>query len=311
VNHPPGENNGNIWDVYFGPLTVSPYDMTQSYWAGELVYVQDPNSQAVNVYRSLTNANGNPTTQTITYTTPTAGPNQVTASVSITGSGQANPWVLQEWNPLVTYDREQVVQYEFHIFRSATEQNHTNTPVLGGSVFWIDCGPLTTPTVALVSNTNWLPIPATVRSILMAYPIGAGPVQEATSRNAFRLPNGYLREAPQDPTQGAVSYLGAPGGLTYNDWQFEGKYLTSKMADTILLRFIADITHVQDMDDMFCEGLAARMAMEMCESLTQSTAKMASMAGSYRMTMGEARIVNAIESGSDQPPEDDYISCRA
>jgi hypothetical protein len=83
------------------------------------------------------------------------------------------------------------------------------------------------------------------------------------------------------------------------------------MSQVILLRFIADITDVRCMDDMFCEGLAARIALEICEPITQDLGKAQKCAAEYNRIMGEARIVNAIESGSDQPPEDDYISCRA
>jgi hypothetical protein len=307
IGNAPGDST--VWDVYFGPMVVSPYDPTETYWAGELVYIRDPNTQAVNVYRSLVNGNGNSNIQTVISTAPSAGTSQTTTSISISADGIGNPWVLTEWNPLVTYNRDQVVSYQFTLYRSATEQNIGNIP--GAGPQWITCGPVDAPTIALASNINWLPIPATVKSTVAAYPIGAGPVQEASTRNAFKLPNGYLREAPQDPTQGAVSYLGAPGGLTYSDWVFEGGYLTSRMSQVILLRFIADITDVRCMDDMFCEGLAARIALEICEPITQDLGKAQKCAAEYNRIMGEARIVNAIESGSDQPPEDDYISCRA
>lgn len=307
LNNPPGE--GSIWDIYFGSMLVSPYDMTQSYWAGELVYIQDPNTQAVNVYRSLTNGNGNGNIQITISTQPEAGNNQTITTASITSNGAANPWILTEWNPLVSYNRDQVVAYQFILYRSAVEQNIGNAPP-GSAAQWLSCGPVDAPTLALASNINWLPIQATVASSICAYPIGSGPVQEANTRNAFPLPNGYLRMAPQDPTQGAVSYLGAPGGLTYSDWVEEAGFLTSRQNTIILLRFIADITNVVNMDDMFCEGLAARIATELVEELTQSDGKKAGIEADYKRIMGEARIVNAIESGSDQPPEDDYISCR-
>ena len=281
------ENVGNApgpsspWDVWYGSPVVTPYDPTLGYWAGELVYITDPNTQAVNVYRSLVNG---------------AGQGDINTTVG------GNPVTLTEWSPTVTYNRDQVVTYEFYLYRSATEQNTGNIPV--GNATWIPSSPL------LAANINWLPIQAGVQSYIAAYPIGAGPVQEANTRNAFVLPNGYLRMAPQDPTQGGVSYLGAPGGLTYSDWVIEAGFLTSRESNVILLRFIADITNVARMDDMFCEGLAARMAMETCEELTQSGEKWQKANAEYRLVMGEARIVNAIESGTDQPPEDDYISCR-
>lgn len=310
LGNAPGETG--VWDVYFGPLAVSPYDQTTGYWAGELVYVRDPDSQAVNVYRSLANNNANSSIQTITNTNPSAGADTtttVTTTYNVNSNGDANPWILTGWNPKVTYNRDQVIVYEFVLYRSATEQNIGNVP--SSSARWLSCGPVTVPALNLASNVNWLPISCTVRSSIMAYPIGAGPAHEIETRNAFMLPNGYLRQAPQDPKQGSVSYLGTPSGLLYNDWNFEGKYLTSRENHVILLRFIADITNVKDMDDMFCEGLAARIAAEVCETLTQSTEKLVAIERAYTMTMGEARIVNGIETGSDEPPLDDYIACRA
>ncbi len=64
------------------------------------------------------------------------------------------------------------------------------------------------------------------------------------------------------------------------------------------------------MDDMFCEGLAARMALETCEQITQSNEKKKDAAAVYKYFMTEARLVNAIEAGSVETPEDDYLTCR-
>jgi hypothetical protein len=312
LNNAPGVGIGSVWDVYYGPKIVVPYDQTEAYWAGELVYIQNPNTQAIVVYRSLTNNNGNGNIQITVTTEPTAGNNQTIISASIASDGAGNPWILSEWNPAITYNRDQVVTYKWELYRSAVELNFGNPPP-GSNSQWIDCGPADAPTVALASNMNWLPIPATVSSNIIPYPLGAGPVWEANTRNAFPLPNGYLRQCPQDPTQGGVSYLGAPGGLTYTDWVLENGFLTTRENRTILFRFIADITEVSRMDDMFCEGLACRMATEMQPTLAPDLPANRAMLlrADYKTYMGEARIVNAIESGSDQPPEDDYISCRA
>ena len=64
------------------------------------------------------------------------------------------------------------------------------------------------------------------------------------------------------------------------------------------------------MDPMLCEGLAARIAMAVCPKVTQSQGKMGEVSGIYQKFMSEARMVNAIETGAIEPPEDDYITCR-
>jgi hypothetical protein len=61
---------------------------------------------------------------------------------------------------------------------------------------------------------------------------------------------------------------------------------------------------------MFCEGLACRIGMEVCETLTQSDAKLKTIQGEYQKFMGEARLSDSIEAGFDDPPEDEYISVR-
>jgi hypothetical protein len=142
------------------------------------------------------------------------------------------------------------------------------------------------------------------------YPIGSGPGTQSTTRNAFQLPNGYLKEAPQDPKAGQISFLGAPSNTTQNDWEFVGNFITSADTNVILLRFMGDITAVPRMTAMFCQGLACRIGTQVCESLTQSTGKLQMLASEYKSFMGEARASNAIENSTTEPPVDDWIACR-
>jgi hypothetical protein len=161
-----------------------------------------------------------------------------------------------------------------------------------------------------VSSSIWAPLYASLTSFNFVYPLGTGPLSQEMTKNVFRLPAGYLRQAPQDPKAGRYSFLGAPAYNTDNDWVFEGKFLLSQCPTPIILRFVADVMRVNDMDDMFCEGLAARIGLETCETITNSTAKQQTCNNAYAKFMGEARTANAIEIGPIEPPEDDYIACR-
>lgn len=164
---------------------------------------------------------------------------------------------------------------------------------------------------ALVSDvTAWKNLGIASSSLDILYPIGSGPKSQNGTRNVYRLPNGFLRQAPADPKEGSTSWLGAPSGLSYDDFNLEGNYFTTTEVDPIILRFVADVTTVPSMDPMFCEGLAARIGLEVCEALTQSTGKLQSIGAAYNRFMSEARIVNGIETGSTEPPIDDYIACR-
>ncbi len=95
-----------------------------------------------------------------------------------------------------------------------------------------------------------------------------------------------------------------------NDWVLEGNLLLSMENGAIMFRFAADVIDVTTMDDLFCEGLASRIALEVCEPLTQSTDKLRAIANEYKQFMGDARNVNGIEQGSTEPPLDDYIQAR-
>src|SRR5205807_9727872 len=130
------------------------------------------------------------------------------------------------------------------------------------------------------------------------------------TRNIYRLPANFLRKAPQDPKAGSTSFLGAPTGLQYSDWDLTNDYIVTREVFPIVLRFVADVTDVSKMDDLFCECLAARIAFEVCERLTQSTAKRAGIMAAYREARTAAVLVNGVETGATEPPEDEWITAR-
>lgn len=159
-------------------------------------------------------------------------------------------------------------------------------------------------------SANWLSLGTVGVPLSILYPLGAGPVSNAETRNVFMLPNSFLREAPQDPKGGNVSWLGAPHGNAPSDWNYENGYVVSPTSTLLVMRFAASVTRVVTFDPMFCEGLSARIALETCEELTQSSEKMQAIGAQYKLFMNEAREVNGIEVGPVESPEDDYILCR-
>lgn len=225
------------------------------------------------------------------------------------------------WATATTYTIGQTVGgSDGVIYSSLTNFNQGNNPVTDAGAHWTNTGvsnPWTTVFTQGGGNSMWtqiggssFPSGVTLTTLNITYPLGTGPSTQTATRNVFRLPAGYLRTAPQDPKAGSVSYLGAPTGLQYTDWNYEGNYITSWTTDPIMLRFICDTTNVVDMDDMFCEGLAARIGYEIAPRLTQSNDKQKQIIGIYQEHMSSARLVNAIETGATEPPEDDYLTTR-
>jgi hypothetical protein len=117
--------------------------------------------------------------------------------------------------------------------------------------------------------------------------------------NTFMLPAGYLRS----------DRLSHKFATPEDDREKLGEFVTSK-EPVLLFPFAADVQNVRRMDPMFCEGLAARIGYETADLLTQSTGKKREIAAAYNKFMGEARIINAIEAGPEEPDEDTFISVR-
>jgi hypothetical protein len=320
--------NSSTWEPYFGPMTVPIYDSTTTYFAGEVVYTTPGNGTAL-VYLSLQSSNADaPGTATAFDPTVTYFKNQVVTFASVAymslidlnlnNSPSAAPALF---NPATTYAiGNQVGGSDGVIYTSLSNGNINHDPTTD-AVHWTNTGilnPWTTVFVGGTGSDKWLLIGGSafpngvgLTTLNIVYPLGAGPSSQTSTRNIFRLPAGYLRDAPQDPKAGSSSYLGAPTNSLYDDWLYENGYIVTRQIGVIVLRFVADVQDVSQMKTMFCEGLAARIATEVCEPLTQSTAKLGAITAAYKQTMGEARTVNAIEAGSAEAPLDDYLACRA
>lgn len=258
------------WDNYFGTLVAPPYDSTLSYWAGDLVYVT-PGDGTYKVYLSINSDNGN------------------------------DPGTVETYDSTVQYNKGDIVVVSAQNYISLVDLNKGNAPASSPSQW---------ATTVLDDNLKWVQVNGTLATVRVLYPIAAGPSSQITTQNAYMMPYGYLRKGGQDPKAGSFSIYGAPTNLLYDDWLIENGFLVTTMNEPINIRFVGAVTNVAAMDPMFCEGWAARLAMAVCEPLTQSTEKMKEIQQAYGIFMREARIVNGIEDGADEPALDDWISCR-
>jgi hypothetical protein len=162
---------------------------------------------------------------------------------------------------------------------------------------------------------NWLSVGGTTAPLAIVYPIGAGPATQTFTSNAFRLPYGFLRLAPSDPRSDYLPWLGAPTAGFDTDWVIEGDYLVSRQDTMLMLRFVADVIDVWQMDPMFCEGLAARVGREVAQTpemvpLDRLSLTLSNANRRYDQVMDEARRANAVLIGSEAPPIDEYIAVR-
>jgi hypothetical protein len=233
--------------------------------------------------------------------------------------GAPGSWPL--WENARTYaENDYVAGTDGQVYQAVQGSNTNHQPVgatynpnTPATNWWVPVG-ITVPWYANfgagASNGAWLGIDASLDPINIMYPIGTGPSIQTQNKNIFFLPNGHLREAPQEPKAGSVSFLGAPTGRMYDDWEFNGNFIISQSPFPIIYRFVADVSQVPQMDAMFKEAWAARIGLEVCEPLTQATAKIATIERQYKRFMDRAKTTNGIEQGPTEAPEDDYITCR-
>ncbi len=286
VGNTPGRvptTNRLVWDAYFGPLTCEPWNLGNTsaanlaYHTGEVVYTE-------------------------------AGTGTPTVYRSIIGNNSNDPSAVDEWDEEVVYASGAVVSEDGTNYQSLVNLNLAYTPS-GSPSQWTS-----TVTNAAVSGSWKTLTSATVTRDPIIYPNGAGPFTDALSSTCWRLPAGFLRRAPDDPKADLYRTLGLPRWHT-DDLVFESEYVVSGFSNSngvLILRFVADIEDVTRMTDLFCEGLAAHLALEVGPILLRERwpAFRNSIMGRYREVIRDARTTNAVLVGSIAPPEDTYITSR-
>lgn len=270
-------DGGNlIWESYFGPLVANVWDSASGYFSGELVY-KTPGNGTYTIYHSLISDN------------------------------DFDPSAVDAWAIGTVYETGQVVSYSGTNYQSLTALNFGHQPDTSATQW---TATVTSPTV----SNSWRALTsATLRNMNIVYPLGAGPASDNRTHNAFRLPAGFLRQAPSDPKAGINPFLGAPIGNMATDWLWEGNFIVSNDPNPKMLRFVADIQSVPEFDALFAEGLASRIATELAPRLANVdhlATIMAAARDAYQRTMAEARTINGIETGPVEAYEDEFIVCR-
>lgn len=116
----------------------------------------------------------------------------------------------------------------------------------------------------------------------------------------YSLPADFVRLAPQDPTY-------ASG---YSDWLREGNKILTEDAGPLNIRYVCNSVSAETYDPNFADALAARIAMEVCEELTQSAAKADRLEAKYKYFVDLARKTNGIEAGPIAPEIDEMVAVR-
>lgn len=136
-------------------------------------------------------------------------------------------------------------------------------------------------------------------------------------QNRFQVPTGFLKMIDPDPDW---NYVGTMGGTIvgnntqsmyqFSDYAIEGGYILTDASAPLNIRAVMNIEDCNLMDPLFREALAAKMAEEMCEEITQSNAKKESARTDYKEAVAEAKKANGIELPPQEAPLDTFITAR-
>jgi hypothetical protein len=307
-----GSNTGNEPDISPSKWVVAPTTMAPTYYSSTTAYVigQFVTYLGSN-YVCIAATTGNLPTNASFWAAQSAGTYYASLiDFNLNNSPGSSP---APWQVGTSYSTGNTVAgSDGYIYSSVGNTNLGNNPTTTIG-YWTNTNvlvPWTTTNPFGSANTAWLQLSVALKDLQIVYPIGSGPSYQSQTKNVYRLPANFLRQAPQDPKAGASSYLGAPSGISYTDWEFQGKYIVTRDTFPIMFRFVADVQDVSAFDDLFCEMLAARIGDETVERVSQQSQKRAVIMASYKEARAAAIMVNGIETGPVEPATDDYIQCR-
>lgn len=111
---------------------------------------------------------------------------------------------------------------------------------------------------------------------------------------SYALPADWLR-----PVQ-IGDFYEIPGASDYLDasdapWTIEDGFLLTDYPAPLNARYVYAVSNYAALDAAFVEALAAKLALEACEALTQSAAKREALAKDHQDAIREAARANAIE----------------
>lgn len=125
----------------------------------------------------------------------------------------------------------------------------------------------------------------------------------------YQVPNDFLRlihGGDLVPYPNTSDYRGSSDAL----WSREGDRILTDLGAPLSIRYIAKITDVSMYSPSFCEALAARIAVEIAERLTQSSSKKADAMAAYKQAIREATKSNAFDQAPESIGDGSWVTAR-
>jgi hypothetical protein len=115
----------------------------------------------------------------------------------------------------------------------------------------------------------------------------------------FQLPGDCLKVTEVYPVSGMA---GA--------WKVEGRRILTDLSPPLKITYVRRLADAGAFDALFVEALAARLAVELCETLTQSNTKRRMAQEDYAGAIRRARRADAIEGTPDALEETSWLKAR-
>lgn len=126
------------------------------------------------------------------------------------------------------------------------------------------------------------------------------PIPEWGRSNSFTLPSDFIALTDDYPEYNCAE----------KDWVIEGRYILTDDSSPLHIRYISMITDTADMDALFIEAAATKIALEICEEITQSNTKKSDLKDDYKAAIAEARRRNAFEKRPSFSADDSWLYSR-
>lgn len=120
----------------------------------------------------------------------------------------------------------------------------------------------------------------------------------------YAVPADFLRLMPQNgrnPNDGSTPQ---------DDLQIESGYILTDDGAPLKIVYIRQVTDPNDFDQLFVDLLVARIARDICETITQSNKKLEIAQALYDAAKKAARKANAFERPALYPPTDPWVTAR-
>lgn len=122
----------------------------------------------------------------------------------------------------------------------------------------------------------------------------------------YQLPSDFLRLANIRDAW-VASALNDYKSIEDLPFSIEGQKILTDLPAPLLIRYQYRVTDPAQFDACFVESLACRLAVELCEPLTQSSTKRQQAQDEYKESIKVALMANAIERPPVPMPDDSWI----